>query len=138
MPPAYKIIVVFVLLVNVVPLLQPLRKLVERGGKRDDVVVSEEKLRPIRNLLPPHEVIGYITAGEVTKENLVELEACRIFYMTQYALAPNILMHEITRRYVVGNFKTHEEALATARQQRMTILKDFGNGLLLLQGKQTP
>jgi hypothetical protein len=138
MPPIYKYVVLIVFVVNLLPLCEPIQRGIANGFKHDDVVENELKLKHIKPLIPAHSVVGYITDGEITENNLLRLDSCRLFYMTQYALAPIIVMHETKRHLVVGNFSTHEAAIAGVRQLGLAVVKDCDNGIMLLEGKAAP
>jgi len=127
-----------VLLVNSVSLLSPIFECLRKTPTDDEVVVSERKLQSLRQVLPPLVAIGYIADAEVTKGNLFSLDSCRRFYLVQYALAPHIVVHDIKAHFVVGNFSSSQNAREAARIYNLQVIKDFGDGLVLLSSPEAP
>ena len=90
---------------------------------QDDVAKrSDQRFAPLRGELPAHGVIGYMgeSAGTATPD----------YYLAQYALAPLVLDHSINHKLVVGNFPT-----ASKLPHELALVKNFGNGVLLLENK---
>ncbi len=135
MPKTFKFLVILIFVLNAIALLEPLKRIVVDGAKPDEVVAFETKLNEIKALIPPNEVVGYVADGEVTKNGQIRLEDCRLFYMTQYSMAPHIVMHETGRNFVVGNFSSPAEGKKTVRELGLEIIKDCENGIMLLRGK---
>jgi hypothetical protein len=90
---------------------------------QDDVAKrSDQRFSALRAELPAHGVIGYIGESAGT--------AIPDYYLAQYALAPLVLDHSINHKLVVGNFTT-----ASKLPRELALVKNFGNGVLLLENK---
>lgn len=131
-------VLLLVLIINVAPLFEPILDCIHRNPSQDDVVVSEQRLRALRQALPPRSVVGYMADGEVTKGSLIGLMSCRRFYMTQYALTPNTVVHDPSQPLVVGNFSSAKEAENAVVSHRLHVIRDFGGGVMLLSGHREP
>jgi hypothetical protein len=91
----------------------------------DEVTGYEERFHALRRLLPPHGVVGYLSDRH---------DAVKEFYLTQYALAPVIVVRDARAPLVVGNFFDPEAAAALAAAHRLTPVRDFGEGVVLFRG----
>jgi hypothetical protein len=129
---------VLVLVANSVPLMRPILECLRKTPGDDEVVLSERKLESLRQLLPPLVVAGYMADDEVKKGSLFSLDSCRRFYMTQYALAPHIVVHDTKARFVIGNFSSSENAHEAVRLYKLQVIKDFGDGLILMSSPGAP
>ena len=91
----------------------------------DDVArLSAQRFAALRDELPSRGVIGYIgDSGD---------SATPDYYLTQYALAPVVVDRSTDHKLIVGNFpSTRPPQLPSALQ----VVKDFGNGVVLLINK---
>ena len=87
---------------------------------------SDQRFGALKALLPERGVVGYL--GETGAAALGD------YYLTQYALAPVVVDSSPNHRLVVGNFtgsQTGSPALGP-RSENLRIVKDFGDGVLLL------
>ena len=85
------------------------------------------RFNEIRKDLPAREEIGYI--NDATPDATVRLEE---YYLTQYALAPAVIVDSPDERLVVANF--HQPAnQAMLKNRQLTVKRDYGAGVLLLQ-----
>jgi hypothetical protein len=90
---------------------------------QDPVRQHEDRLNRAREFLPARGVIGYVSDRE-------GIEHVRRFYMTQYALAPLLVVRDSRRALILGDFTRpsnvgHETA-------GLRVLTDLGDGLVLL------
>jgi hypothetical protein len=77
--------------------------------------------------LPAHGEVGYI--NDATPDATVRQEE---YYLTQYALAPAVVLDTSDQTLVVGNFhQATDQAMLKARH--LTVVRDFGAGVLLLR-----
>jgi hypothetical protein len=81
---------------------------------------SDQRFAALKQLLPAHGVVGYF--GD-------SVDAAADYYLAQYALAPLVVEHSINRLLIVGNFPSSQPDFA---EHRLRIIRDFGNGVLLL------
>lgn len=58
------------------------------------------------------------------------------YYLTQYALAPLVVVNGAHHRFVVGNFVRPEVAPRIAAANGLTAVRDFGNGIFLFRGEK--
>jgi hypothetical protein len=83
----------------------------------------------IKKVLPSHGVVCYMPSPQSS------FDAKKHYFLAQYALAPLIVRTTADCDPVIGDFPGGL-APASADAQRWTVLKDFGNGVLLL-GRNT-
>jgi hypothetical protein len=94
---------------------------ISRLHSPDEVSVrSDRRFAALKELLPDHGVVGYIgDSGDATAD----------YYLAQYALAPLVVEHSLNHPLIVGNFPSSPPQLA---EHHLRIIRDFGNGVLLL------
>jgi len=90
----------------------------------DEVARHERRLEELRGILPRRGVVGYVT--DATDPN----EETKRYYMTQYALAPLVVVRGAGHGLVVGDFKNPSPEV-----EGLAVRRDFGGGLLLLGGE---
>jgi hypothetical protein len=111
-----------------------------------DVDAYLSRFEPVRAFLGPKLMeLGYATdqqetryvehgsTTETTKD--VDLGAFRRFFMAEYAVAPIVLLDEVNHLVILGNFSSQKAGLQYAEKNDLTVQKDFGNGVFLLQRK---
>jgi hypothetical protein len=77
--------------------------------------------------LPAHGEVGYI--NDATPDATIRQEE---YYLTQYALAPAVVVDSSDKALVVANFhQAPDKVLLNSRH--LTVKHDFGSGVLLLQ-----
>lgn len=91
---------------------------------KDQITLEENRFTEIRKVLPARGVVGY-----VNDETDID-EGTRKYYVTQYAIAPLIVVRGADRPLVVGDFSANGQRLPAPLENR-TLIKDFGNGILL-------
>lgn len=89
---------------------------------------QEGRLKNLRSLLPPRGLVGF--AQDTSLENVEKL---REFYLTQYALAPLILVQNGEETMEVANFKDDLSLKRWLAGKNFGVLKDDGNGVAILQ-----
>jgi hypothetical protein len=57
--------------------------------------------------------------------------ALAMFNSARYALAPRLLVEGTDRDWVLGNFAKPADYAALARERGLTVVQDFGNGVVL-------
>lgn len=94
--------------------------------QRDDISTrSDQRFAELKAHLPANGVVGYI--GEIGDS------ATPDYYLTQYALAPLVVDLSPNHATVVGNFPFSP---ASQIPQNLRLVKDFGNGVMLLSSKE--
>ena len=89
----------------------------------DRVRQHEDRMKRVRELLPSHGVIGYVS-------DVDGMEFRSRYYMTQYVLAPLLVVPDTQRKLVLGDFtrtSRREHELAHLR-----VVNDLGDGVVLL------
>lgn len=81
---------------------------------------SDQRFAALKELLPERGAVGYIgDSADPTAD----------YYLAQYALAPLVVEQSVNHPLIVGNFPSSPPSLAGSR---LRIIRDFGNGVLLL------
>ncbi len=101
-----------------------------RGPDRTEEARYEKRLQPLKELLPEHAVVGY-----VTDEGIDLQKKLKDFYLAQYMLSPRLLVRDIHYPYVIGGYYEIARPDRTASRD-LILIKDFGYGIQLYQGKQ--
>ncbi len=91
----------------------------------DEVTLYERRFDALRRALPRHGTVGYVSDRP---------EAGKEFFLTQYALAPLIVVRHPGAPLVVGNFFDPDTAPGVAAERRLVLLHDFGDGVALFRG----
>lgn len=88
---------------------------------------SDQRFAGLKAALPQRGVIGYVgDSGE---------SGIPAYYLAQYALAPLVLDRSPNHPLVVGNFASRSAAAAF---EKLHLVKDFGDGVLLFAGEDQP
>jgi hypothetical protein len=101
-----------------------------------------ERYAGLRDLLPARGVIGYISESSAAppREDEAPDEPAayqgRWFMLTQYALAPLIVVRDSGRPVVICNVSDPQEAPRVCQGPGLTLLRDLGNGVALLRRGQ--
>lgn len=120
-------IIICALLINCYVLIENIRF---PEKTRQNISKYDKRFIRLRQLLPRHGVIGYISDDE--HEGDQDFADSRIF-LAQYYLSPVILVRSLDYSLIVGNFLNHTPDLDTYRKQGLIPLQDFGNGVVLFK-----
>jgi hypothetical protein len=94
------------------------------------VASFEDRFSDFRKTLAPHAVLGYLSDNPATDpSNQAE------FNLTQYTLAPAIVKPTIDEHLVVVNYHSATPDAAGLRARHLTVLRDFGHGVLLCRNE---
>lgn len=119
--------------VNLAETMRPLLPL--WAGQADFVSPSEKRLAPAKEVLPTTGEIGYISRENPT-DALVEPEAVRNYYITQYSLAPLVVTPAAgltpAPNVVLGNFTGEIHATVS----EVSVIHDFGSGIVVIETPQ--
>jgi hypothetical protein len=91
---------------------------------QDTALRSGQRFSELRDVLPKAGVVGYIGESDAV--------AVGHYYLTQYALAPLVVDHSSEHAIVIGNFPRSQP---TAFPEKLRLVRDFGNGVLLFANK---
>jgi len=98
----------------------------------DGVTEFDGRFAALRSLLPPKGIIGYMTDAETPAG---DVNAQAEYHLTQYALAPVLVVNSAHHRFVVGNF--HRTVTAgSLRDRGYKLVQSFGNGIVLLENEK--
>jgi hypothetical protein len=86
----------------------------------------EDRFQSLRKALPAHSVVGYASDNPTN-----DVAALSEYYLTQYALAPTVVSFSPNESMVVVNNHAARPDLAKLRAQHLTLIQNFGNGVLL-------
>ena len=83
--------------------------------------------------------LGYIADNEKKqtreikseKNQELDLESFRRFFIVQYALAPQMVLYEQSYPYIVGNFSSDQSGEIAAKQHHWLVTKRYGRGVFL-------
>jgi hypothetical protein len=101
-----------------------------------------ERFAGLRALLPDRGVIGYISdsaAAPPREDEAPDEHAAyqgRWFMLTQYALAPLIVVRDPARPMVICNVSDPQEAPRICQGQGLSLVRDLGNGVALSRRAQ--
>jgi hypothetical protein len=90
------------------------------------VASFEDRFQGLRKALPAHAVVGYASDNPTN-----DASALGEFYLTQYVLAPTIVTASPSQALVVVNYHNPQPDMAKLRAQHLTLIQNFGNGVLL-------
>jgi len=92
--------------------------------RRDEVALrSEQRFFALGTQLPARGVIGYV--GESDNRGTED------YYLAQYALAPLVIERSPNHPLVIASFPNSRPVLP----ENLQLVRDFGNGVLLLSNK---
>ena len=121
----FGLIIIFSLYYNFRDIKKEIKNFVKSKGT-DAITIYEERFSGLLELLPKQGVVGYIS----DKFDDPNLDA-KAFFLTQYALAPTIVVREKIRPMVVGNFENSEIRTEEYEKNGLSLYKDFNNGVML-------
>ncbi len=99
------------------------------AAAHDEISRYEARFRPLRSALPPEGVVGYLAGPRRLDRPFDDLKD---FYLTQYALAPLIVVDTSDPPFVVGNFRPSSPE-HTISDPTLVLIRDFGDGVLLFR-----
>ncbi|MFQ5666425.1 MAG: hypothetical protein ACE5I7_08330 [Candidatus Binatia bacterium] len=98
----------------------------------DRITMNEGRFAALRTALAGHGVVGYLSP--LPPDKLASsVQGIAQFYLTQYALAPVIVVNDPTQRFVVANFFGRAAPPARVHRPHLVTVHDFGGGVILLE-----
>lgn len=97
----------------------------------DGVTDFDSRFMALRGMLPPKGIIGYMTDPDTLPAGM---EAQAEFHLTQYSLAPILVVNSPRQRFVVGNFH-RVVTTGSLRDRGFKLVREFGNGIALLENE---
>jgi hypothetical protein len=99
---------------------------------------QDKRLQRLREYLPPRGIVGYASDGW-NGSGFTTVEALHDYFLTQYALAPLIVVRGTGWPIVVGNYPGDTVAGRTSARRYpagLVVRRDLGDGVLLLEGAE--
>lgn len=96
----------------------------------DGISTFEMRLDGLRRVMPPRGVIGYLSDPKAPRDDLA---VAAEYYLTQYSLAPVIVVRGADQRFVIGNFHRLPVDPAQFQPRGLALERDFGEGVVLLR-----
>ena len=98
-----------------------------RTEKCNRFITYDNKFKELTRILP-----HFITVGYFTDQDDSELNKLEAFGLTQYALAPVILVNNTEPQLIVGHFYRPIIKKMFCEENNYRLLNDFDNGVILL------
>ena len=86
---------------------------------------SDQRFAALKAVLPARGVVGYIGESSALARG--------DYYLAEYALSPLVVDDSTNHRLVIGNFPSSGSVPSSVKN--LQLVKDFGNGVLLLANK---
>jgi hypothetical protein len=100
----------------------------------EDVKAIDTRFAAIRARMQPGVLVGYVADGETEPSpGNVDMLSMRRFFITQFAVAPAVMVHSTEPQTVVGNFSSEDQAKKLIEQQGLSVQQNFGDGVYLLR-----
>ena len=113
-------------LVSNAHLLFQISQFAESQEGQDGVSELQQRLLQLAPSLPAHGPVGFVSdlpPGDTTGD--------AEFHVAQYALSPRLMVRGVEAPVVVGSVHAAGAAQEMAGRQGLTVVRDFGNGLVL-------
>lgn len=109
----------------------------------DSVTIHEARIAQLLPLLPASGAVGYVTTVEndrifAAEKAFQNVEFLAQYVLTQYTLAPRIVLNSPDLPLVVGNFIDGPPAPGFLEKNGLVPLKDLGDGLVLYRREGKP
>jgi len=91
----------------------------------DEMAQRDRRFESLRDVLPQRAVVGYVSDARDPTELQIRL------MLAQFSLAPVIVVSGTQRVPIVGDF-SNPDSIGRGLDPELTILRDFGNGVVLL------
>jgi len=107
-----------------------LQKGIQRYKRKelDQITIYEKRFFELKEFLQNHLVVGYVSDYDDNSN-----EDGIAYSMTQYVLAPIILVRGIKRNFIVGNFQSAKPNINANKKKNLSLYRDFGNGVILFE-----
>jgi len=100
----------------------------------DEVSLYERRLETLKQILPQRAFLGYVGDTDVgdTDDLRVELFMKR-YVLTQYILAPLIIIRRADLPIVIGDFHDTHSYAVIPKRNGLVLMRDLGNGVQLFR-----
>jgi hypothetical protein len=100
---------------------------------QDDGTIWEKRLQQIKNDLPDHGFVGYISEADIPGTPVNEVDSNREYIMTQFFLAPITVLKGANFDLVIGNLGNSHLENRAEDLFGMKLFKNYGMGIFLFQ-----
>jgi len=94
----------------------------------DQITKYEKRFSELKAFLPNHLIVGYVSDYDDQSD-----EDGIAYSMTQYVLAPIILVRGIKPNFIISNFQRAKPDIKAYEKEKLTLITDFGNGVILFE-----
>jgi hypothetical protein len=125
-------------LVFLLVLLPGLPQIVSKPGEwkrvrpEDSIVSRDRRFAQLRDALPKRGTVGYVTDGPLVRP-LGDGRVHSVFQITQYCLAPLIVVNSTEPEMIVGDFSSMESGAQVIARQHLVVARWFEQGVCLLR-----
>jgi len=99
----------------------------------DLVTPYTDRFKALKGRLPGRGVVGYWTDEQVT-----DVRSLMGFVLTQYALAPLVVVWGVDRPMIIGNFHEAPPSAELLAKRGLRVTCDLGNGVMILSPLSPP
>jgi hypothetical protein len=117
-------------LVSNLQLLEAVLRFRLHQTEQDGVSSFEQRLAQLKQRLPSSGVIGYFGDPNVAPD---DVDSTATYYLTQYTLAPIVVVRNTGQRYAIGVFNSAPPSAEDLRARGLALMQDFGGGVQLLR-----
>jgi hypothetical protein len=129
------IIIILFTAVNGFKFWQSLPKSIKLDGLgRDSIVEWDERLDPLKKDLPERGIVGYVSEKDIPGLTYSDTDEESEYIMTQYILAPLIIVRRVNTDLVIGNFGSIDYQEEYTRKLGLVMIKNYGMGIYLFKG----
>ena len=106
-------------------MIKKISHIIDSLRRIDDVTLFEKRIEPLKEFLPQIGIIGYVSD---TNDSL------NLAYL-QYSIIPLVIANDTRRDLVVGYIIDKSKTEDIVQREHLSIIKNFGNGLYLFNGR---
>ena len=94
----------------------------------DQISIYEKRFGELKAVLQNQSIVGYVSDYEAKSD-----DDGNAFGMTQYVLAPIILVRGNKPNFIISNFSSAKPDRKAYEKENLSLIKDFGNGVMLFE-----
>jgi hypothetical protein len=104
------------------------------NGHRNIVLPALERFSPLATALPPNSTVGYITDNPSFRYPRLRTALLNDELMNErLAAMPVVIAPSTELSILLGDFRDAQAAARIVREQNLSVIRDFGGGLMLLR-----
>lgn len=125
-------IITCALIIDVKTLAEVLQSTGTQKVGEDEYSLYEKRFEALRQTIPAGEILGYVSDDSF---GYSDIDFHYGYNLTQYAIAPSIIVSGIEGKIVVGNFSRDGIMSRIDKNDKLILLKDYGDGVMLFRSK---